>query len=49
MIPKQNIIYLVPTLKNHAVPAWQAMKSYLAPFGNIKMDKNDWIIENEDN
>jgi len=46
MLPLQVVIYIVPTLKNHAKPAWRAMSHYFAGFPDFKMNKNDMSILN---
>lgn len=46
MLPDQNVIYVVPTLKNHAAPAWKDLEVYFRDFSEIKMDKNNYVVTN---
>lgn len=46
MLPEQKVIYIVPTLKNHAEPAWADLEIYFRDFPEIKMNKNNYIITN---
>ena len=46
MLPDQNVIYVVPTLKNHAAPAWKDLEIYFRDFPEIKMDKNNYVVTN---
>lgn len=46
MLPMQKVIYIVPTLKNHAEPAWADLEIYFQDFPEIKMDKNKYLITN---
>lgn len=48
MLPGQSVIYVVPTLKNHAKPAWEDMKKYFEKFEDIKMREADLYIVNEE-
>jgi hypothetical protein len=42
----QTVIYIVPTLKNHAKPAWRAMTNYFGKCEEFKMNKSDFSIVN---
>lgn len=47
MLPMQNVIYIVPTLKNHAEPAWQDLEIYFKDFPEISFDKSKYVIKNK--
>lgn len=46
MLPMQTIIYIVPTLRNHAKPAWRALSHYFWECPEFKMNKSDFSIVN---
>lgn len=46
MLPMQTVIYVVPTLKNHARPAWRALKYYFGDCKEFQMNKSDFSIVN---
>jgi len=47
MLPMQTVVYIVPTLKNHARPAWRALKNYFGDCPEFKFNKTDYSIVNE--
>lgn len=46
MLPMQKVVYIVPTLRNHAEPAWQELEIYFKAFPEITMDKSKYLITN---
>ena len=48
MLPMQTVVYIVPTLKNHARPAWKALSHYFWDCTEFKMNKSDFSIVNKE-
>lgn len=48
MLPMQTVVYVVPTLKNHARPAWKALSHYFWDCTEFKMNKSDFSIVNKE-
>lgn len=48
MLPMQTVVYVVPTLKNHARPAWKALSHYFWDCTEFKMNKSDFSILNKE-
>lgn len=48
MLPMQTVVYVVPTLKNHARPAWKALSHYFGDCTEFKMNKSDFSIVNKE-
>ena len=46
MLPMQTVIYIVPTLKNHARPARRALKHYFGDCKEFQFNKSDFSIIN---
>lgn len=46
MLPMQTVVYVVPTLKNHARPARRALSHYFWDCTEFKMNKSDFSIVN---
>lgn len=45
-IPNQNIIYVVPEIRNHGRTPWKYLLDMLGKDPNVRFDKSNWSIYN---